>query len=855
MTIPNLHALLIGVDYYQPDPVPEARPAPASLKGCVRDVRAVEHFLTTRLAVPPDRIRKLTSTAPNDGQNAPLEESVDRPTYANMVRAFRDLTKAAARGDLVYIHYSGHGARAVTKWPDLKFEDPWDEGLVPYDIADPSAQYLRDLELGHLLRELVSAGLFVTLALDCCHSGGTARGPHARGVSVRSAGEDRYRRLAPSVVATDQELVADLRQISSVRSLAVGAGWVPASNDYILLAACRAHEYAYEFPFDGISNSGAFTYWMLDATRGLHPGVSCQDVYDRVLARVRAKFDRQTPLILGPGHRAFLGTDLIPVLPPAVTVLAVEGGQNRVRLLTGQALGVRTGTRFALYPQGVNPITTAASAVVEVEETGATESTAKITDRVQVGDVQVGDRAVQLGAATLRRKVRIDGDPKAADTLRQALVASGWLEEAGSSEVAEFYVSVATVAGVQSYVIADSAELPLSHVPTTAVGNRDAGRQVAGMLEHVARYRAVQEIENHNADSPLSSLLRIELLGRQRQYDPVDQPAPELFPTGTVPELSVGEWTFLCIRNMSRRVLNISALNLGPDWKVSLVFPAEGDLSYESLEPGEKKTLKLQANLPGGISDGVDVIKVFATVGPADFRALTLPALESTEQKGATRSDSAKRNSRGQAEPTELDRLFDALTADRPTTRTLIPYRSPGAEWTVASVTFRVVNPLGRYATSLHLPSVPVAGGGIVRVGEPPWARVMSPPVPRPLRIRVVFIAAQPDELNKTRTDEEYKLIREAWRGADNETRKPFELAEPRLAALPTDLLDALRESRLPTIVHYGGHGIDRAGLALEDGTGGTRPVTTDELREVFRAYQGQVWCVVLKYGPGGSRD
>lgn len=53
----------------------------------------------------------------------------------------------------------------------------------------------------------------------------------------------------------------------ATRNLKQGAGWLLEPRGYVLLAACRPSEYAYEFPFDGQNSSGAFTYWLLDALR------------------------------------------------------------------------------------------------------------------------------------------------------------------------------------------------------------------------------------------------------------------------------------------------------------------------------------------------------------------------------------------------------------------------------------------------------------------------------------------------------------------------------------------------------------------------------------------------------------
>ena len=88
-----------------------------------------------------------------------------QPTYENIVRAFAELTDIAQEGDRVHIHYSGHGGRAVTAYPELKDQHELDEGLVPTDYVH-SGRYLRDVELATLLKRMTDKGLIVTLVLD-----------------------------------------------------------------------------------------------------------------------------------------------------------------------------------------------------------------------------------------------------------------------------------------------------------------------------------------------------------------------------------------------------------------------------------------------------------------------------------------------------------------------------------------------------------------------------------------------------------------------------------------------------------------------------------------------------------------
>jgi Caspase domain len=70
------------------------------------------------------------------------------------------------------IHYSGHGGRAPTMFRSLKGANGLDEALVPTDIGNSEARYLRDLELARLLNGMVDKGLIVTVVLDSCHCGG-----------------------------------------------------------------------------------------------------------------------------------------------------------------------------------------------------------------------------------------------------------------------------------------------------------------------------------------------------------------------------------------------------------------------------------------------------------------------------------------------------------------------------------------------------------------------------------------------------------------------------------------------------------------------------------------------------------
>jgi hypothetical protein len=288
----NFYALLIGIDHYLPHTLPGGGYYP-KLSGCVPDVERIEQFLRTRLDLPAENVFKLTATY--SVEDEPPEPRDQWPTYENMVAAFKRVTDLAEEGDRVYVHYSGHGGRTPTNYAGLKGPAALDESLVPMDIGQENARYLRDLELAHLFQAMADKGIVLTVVLDSCHSGGTTRSVD---VAVRGIEEiDTSPRPTDSLVASDQELAATWRRVtgSDTRALKPGGGWLPQPEGYTLLAACRAQEYAHEYEVEPGQRGGAMTYWTLDSLKQIGPGLSYEMLHNRILPKVHAKFPRQRP--------------------------------------------------------------------------------------------------------------------------------------------------------------------------------------------------------------------------------------------------------------------------------------------------------------------------------------------------------------------------------------------------------------------------------------------------------------------------------------------------------------------------------------------------------------------------------
>jgi hypothetical protein len=300
---------------------------------------------------------------------------------------------------------------------------------------------------------------------------------------------------------------------------------------------------------------------------------------------------------------------------------------DRLRIGLGQAHGLRAGATVAVEAAGRDE----RLAVAEIEELGAAESWACVVKRLGRAAIEPGARAVPLdpGDLKLRRPVRLlrqDGPAAFWDALERELRDGATFGRlAAEGEAADFHVTVED--GEARICDAAAAVLPNLRPPIEAA-SPDAARRVLSRLDHLARYANVRALENRDPMSPLARKLVVELAGSQERYDPVDAAQPVPFPDpGSTPDVPVGSWVFLRVRNASRQVLNVTVLDLQPDWGISKVYPARAG-AFEPLDPGAELLLPLRVDLPDGLGDGRDVLKVLATVDTTDFAPLELPSLD-----------------------------------------------------------------------------------------------------------------------------------------------------------------------------------------------------------------------------------
>lgn len=176
-------------------------------------------------------------------------------TAAAIRQALHRLARQAHAGDLIYIHFSGHGQPVA----DLNGDeaDGWDEAIVPYDAARSykkgvydGRNHIIDDELSTLIgaiRKRAGRQGYVYVVVDACHSGGISKGEEEQDSLI-------IRGSAEGFSATGKRYVPpiDTRPAFRVEPIAGAAG-------VCFIEACRAYQNNYELRI-GHTYYGALTY-------------------------------------------------------------------------------------------------------------------------------------------------------------------------------------------------------------------------------------------------------------------------------------------------------------------------------------------------------------------------------------------------------------------------------------------------------------------------------------------------------------------------------------------------------------------------------------------------------------------
>ncbi len=169
-------------------------------------------------------------------------------TKVGIVRAFKRMTASCKHGDVVYIHYSGHGQQMTDVHNDER--DGLDECWIPYDACRKASatyhgeRHLTDDELNvylNAIRNKIGAKGKLLVVIDACHSGDGTRGED----------DEIVRGVEDTLVVDSQNARGLYETFEAIKSFFMGDNGKenvintkakPRAERWITISACRSDQ-------------------------------------------------------------------------------------------------------------------------------------------------------------------------------------------------------------------------------------------------------------------------------------------------------------------------------------------------------------------------------------------------------------------------------------------------------------------------------------------------------------------------------------------------------------------------------------------------------------------------------------
>jgi hypothetical protein len=324
------------------------------------DIELLEKTLTeSKFGFKPENIRILKTPG--------------ETTRAAILQALNNLIGETKPGDIVYIHYSGHGQPA----PDRTRPDGMVKTLVPSDYVSQlnTSKNIRGDEIGKLLDQLKGKNpANITVTFDSCFSYSAVRGDE-----LTSRGADPLNLIGNA--GTERGNNENANNFLNKLTLPEG---------YVFLSAASQVQTAKEYYIDGDRSKpvGLFTLALTKAMEKSGPNTTYRDVLEMVNDFVQTIRRDQSPQIEGRTEQKLFDGEVAPsdryVGVTTRTVRTSSGSEKRIILQAGMLQGMTKGSKFEIYPAGTKKRYDKGSQDLQPLATAVIETTDPITSELRL---------------------------------------------------------------------------------------------------------------------------------------------------------------------------------------------------------------------------------------------------------------------------------------------------------------------------------------------------------------------------------------------------------------------------------------------------------------------------------------
>jgi pimeloyl-ACP methyl ester carboxylesterase len=699
----NIYAVLVGINEY--DPASGVR----NLQGCVQDIGTIQEYLESR--IPPEQLHLLP----------PLLN--EKATRQAVIDAFRNHLCQAGSEDTVLFYYAGHGSQEDAPEEFWTIEpDRLNETLVCYDSRTEHGLELADKELATLIGEAAQKNPHVVLVLDCCHSGSGTRDP-LQEVEERRLPKSDHKRLLNSYLFSANDI--DSLKPASRSPDNNPAGWSLPRGRHVVLAACRDHETAKEYPMENGQRRGVFSRFLMEALTQANGNLSYRDLFQQANALVRSNVAAQSPqleaTIMADLDLPFLGTGAITPREPYFTVFyqeelgwIINGGAihgiappigEEMTLLALFPFSTKVQTLGATaQPIGEAEIITVCSQLSQIKLKVLEDLDPKTTLKAVVISQPLPPMGVRLFAATSE------------DEMGVALVRDA-LKVAGSEQTPSLYVAEEPDSAKAGFKLLAKGE---EYLVTRPTDDRPLITQLRGYtsanaietvrnLEHIARWLKVVDLQSSSSSRIPPGALQIQIVQGKDDKESAEEIAQPQMRLEYQYNPAKGKWEEpefrVKLTNRSKEVLFCALFDLTERFAVSSVLKG----GTVRLIPGETVWVQDGDPLFGivpkelwqqGITEYKDILKVIACT--TEFDATMMEQGKLGQPLPPT--DRSPKQGRG-----ALNRLMKRVI-----TREVSSHREDEEiydDWIASQVTFTFVRP--QTATIVSTDAVVSLGMGI----------------------------------------------------------------------------------------------------------------------------------------------
>ena len=597
--------------------------------------------------VDVDALAKVLA-APRFGFQVKVLKTPAETSHQAIVSSIRTwLIGTTQPGDIVFLHYSGHGSQAPdTDTPDNPIVGDeisgLDQTLVPSDyvsMQDPSRD-IRDDEIGILLKELdKKSPSQVFLSFDTCHSGSITRG------SGRYISRGKQW-TGPKPLVT-----------SGTKKLKTRGGFIEQdharAHGYVVLEASRDDQLAHQLPTG--TRMGLLTFALIKALNASGPRTTYRDIYYQVSSFVSSHPADQDPQMEGDDiDNIFLTTIKTPV-QNSMPVFILAG--REMWLGVGELQGISKGSKFSVFASGkhLSDATPGTDAFVDAVELTRSRLVLSRVDKKKQRFIMKsfeGGTAIErlhlYGDNRLRVESHLITSLSKASEIKSALRALP-LVDLRDDGVDEWDIRVcpkpcpalgADPGTSAQKLVGRSPEadddtrtiLSVQRADGSILAERPADLGLAEslrtVLERESRWRFVNSLSNNNATSDVTIEIRVVPLETEtvRPCGPIRKIVRDRPLSNHVGRMTIAVCDFVAIelRNTGKQEAFVSVFELQNNGTIGPVWPHPRHDVADNRIPNDNQWHRLPPDFTYMITKplGLEMFKAIATTAQTDFSRL-----------------------------------------------------------------------------------------------------------------------------------------------------------------------------------------------------------------------------------------